>query len=186
MQDSNKIWETKTKKSVFKTKIFEVNELDCFLPSKNIHNTFYSLHLYNWVNIFAITENNEVVLVKQHRIGSDIVTVEVPAGAIEHNEDPKEAAKRELEEETGYTCSKIELIKKIRVNPAIQDNFCYFYIATGCKPTGRVNLDDTEEIEIVKMSIDEVYKNISLNLIDNSLALMAVLLSKEYLQNHDS
>jgi len=186
MKDKNKLWDIKSKKQIFKKKIFSVNEMDCYLPSKNVNNLFYSLDLYDWVNIFAVNDKNEVILVKQHRIGSNIVTIEVPAGAIEHNEDPELAAKRELLEETGYSTDNIELIKKIRVNPAIQSNFCYFFLAKNCKPNSEVHFDETEEIELLTEPVESVFNKIWDNYIDNSLALMAVMLAKEKILNSEN
>jgi len=109
MQSEDKIWKILSEKEVFSCKIFKINEMQCFLPSKNINNNFLSLKLHNWVNIFAYTKEKNVILVRQHRLGANIITNEVPAGAIEQNEDPEKAAKRELEEETSYTSNEIIL-----------------------------------------------------------------------------
>ena len=76
--DENKKWIIKDDKSVFKSKIFDIHKLDCYLPSKNIKNDFYTIHINNWVNTFALTEYGKVILVKQHRMGKNIVTFEVP------------------------------------------------------------------------------------------------------------
>lgn len=186
MESKDKLWKILSEKEIFKCKIFRINEMNCFLASKNINNNFISLKMHNWVNIFAFTEDKNVILVKQHRLGANIVTIEVPAGAIEKNEDSKEAAIRELEEETGYVAENILLIKKIRVNPAIQDNFCYFFLATNCKKNKEINLDLTEEIEIVLKPMKELFDTIlNSDLMDNSLSLMAVMFAKEYLTKNN-
>lgn len=181
MNSKDKLWNIISEKEVFSCKIFKINEMECFLPSKNISNNFFSLKLYNWANIFAYTKEKNVILVKQHRLGANIVTVEVPAGAIEKDEDPKIAAIRELEEETGYLPENIILLKKIRVNPAIQDNFCYFFLAENCNKIKDINLDLTEEIEIVIKPISQLFNSVlSSDLIDNSLSLMSIMFAKEY------
>jgi ADP-ribose pyrophosphatase len=180
--DKNKSWIIKSEKEIFKAKIFDIYELDCFLPSKSVSNNFISLHMNNWVNTFALTSDNKVILVKQHRLGKDLVTLEVPAGAINPEEDPQLAALRELKEETGYTPGKIILMKSIFVNPAIQNNKCYFYLALNCIKTSELHLDPTEELDIILKDLDEVFDSIfNSNLIENSIALMSIMFAKEYL-----
>ena len=179
--ESTKIWKINGKKSILKTRIFEVFDFDCHLASKDINHNFYSIKMFDWVNIFALTEDNQVILVKQHRVGKDMVTLEVPAGGIDDGENPLDAAKRELVEETGYTSDKLFLLKKISVNPAIQTNTCYFYIALDCKKTNNTDFDIAEELEVKLMSKDELLNSINTELIDNSLAFLAVMLARDYL-----
>lgn len=56
----------------------------------------------DWVNIVPVTAQGDLVLVKQYRLPVNRETTEIPAGAIQPNEQPLEAARRELAEETGY------------------------------------------------------------------------------------
>ena len=180
---NSKKWIIKNRELILKTKILNVFDLSCFLPSKKIDHNFYSLEINDWINVFAITDDDKVILVKQHRLGKNIVTLEVPAGAINKNEDPEIAAKRELVEETGYTTEKLIMLKKISVNPAIQTNVCYFYLALNCRKTQKENFDPGEEIDVVLMNKVDVFKTINTDLIDNSLAFLSVLLARDYLQN---
>jgi len=179
--DKNKTWLIKSKKVVFESRIFKLYNLDCYLPSKDIHHDFYSLHLPSWVNVFSLTEDNKVILVKQHRIGRDQITLEVPAGAIDEGEAPEEAAKRELLEETGYLCDNIIFLKKIAVNPAVQDNVCYFYLALDCKDVKKNDLDPAEEIDVVLKTREEVFDFINNDTVDNSLAYLSLILAQNYL-----
>lgn len=179
---NSKKWIIKNKDLILKTKIFDVFNINCFLPSKKINHNFYSLELSDWINIFALTDNDKVILVKQHRLGKDIITLEVPAGGINKDEAPEVAAKRELAEETGFTTDKIIMLKKISVNPAIQTNVCYFYLALNCKKTQKKNFDPGEEIEVVLKDKKEVFNSFHTDLIDNSLAFLSVLLARDYLK----
>ena len=138
------------------------------------------MHLCDWVNVFAVTQDEKAILVTQHRIGKNLVTLEAPAGAINKNEEPEAAAKRELEEETGYSPEKLVLLKKLSVNPAIQNNTCYFYLALNCKKTKEQNFDLGEEIEVVIKDKKEVFNLLNTGTIDNSLAFLSVMLAKEY------
>lgn len=180
--DENKKWDILARKNIIGNKIFNVVEMDCYLPSKAIKNKFYSIHLRDWVNVFALTADKKVLFVKQHRMGKNIVTYEVPAGAIDEGEDPQKAAARELVEETGYTSDNIRLLKKISVNPAIQTNNCYLYFAENCVKTSEPDFDETEELEFTLLDLDDVINLENFTLVDNSLSMLAIFYAREHLK----
>lgn len=182
--DKNKTWIINDEKMIFKTRIFEVYDLDCYLPSKDKKHNFYSLHMPNWVNISSITDDKKIILVKQHRLGKNLITFEVPAGVIDKNEDPLTAAKRELEEETGFVPQKVILLKSISVNPAIQNNTCFFYLALGCKKLKDTKFDPSEEIEVHFLELKDLDSILNSDMIDNSLSYLALMLTKSYLMNN--
>ncbi len=70
---------------------------------------FYSLKLPDYASIVAETADNQIVLVKQYRPAVDKITIELPSGLVDPGEAPEAAARRELEEETGYTADQIQL-----------------------------------------------------------------------------
>src|SRR5690606_37731216 len=72
------------------------------LPNGNIKDEYYVLEYPTWVNMVAITEDENVLFVKQYRHGADQIMVELPAGVVEDDEEPEVAARRELLEETRY------------------------------------------------------------------------------------
>lgn len=185
MENNDKKWIINGSKEVFKGKIFTIDELDCYLPSRDVNNNFVRLKLADWVNVFALTDDNKVIMVRQHRLGKDIVSTEVPAGAIDKGEEPLDAAKRELEEETGYTSDNIFLLQAVNVNPAIQDNVCYFYFADNCKKTKDTNFDATEELETHFFSLNEVV-DVDKNLIsNNSVSFLSIMLGKDFLMRNN-
>ena len=73
------------------------------LPDGRINPEFYVLEYPDWVNVIAITEDGRFVMERQYRYGLGETCLEIYAGVIEKGETPEEAARRELEEETGYT-----------------------------------------------------------------------------------
>lgn len=184
--DNNKIWSVKSEEDVFSCHITTINAKKCILNSKNISHTFYTMKMKDWVNVFAVTPENNVVMVRQHRLGKNLVTLEVPAGMLEDNEDPKEGIIRELAEETGYICDNIILMKSINVNPAIQDNVCHFFLALNCKKATETHFDETEEIETELVPLADILKtpDNGNELIQNSVSLLSILLAKNYLSEH--
>jgi len=125
------------------------------LPNGNIKDEYYVLEYPTWVNMVAITEDGNVLFVKQYRHGADQIMVELPAGVVEDDEEPEVAARRELLEETGYAFDKIEYICELFANPATSGNLTYTYFLTGGKKVQEQDLDSSEDIEVVEMTIDE-------------------------------
>src|SRR6266540_1959450 len=110
----------------------------------------------SWANIVALTQNNELVLVKQYRHGICDVLLEFPGGVVEDGEDPKDGAKRELLEETGYQASRWIEVGQIYPNPALQTNTLYCYLALEAEKVSGQSLDAGEDIEVQLMPLDEL------------------------------
>ncbi len=122
------------------------------LPDGKIHD-FDIKHEGPAVCVLALTENNNVVLVKQYRPGMEKVLLEMPGGAINKYEEPINAIKRELLEETGYT-GDVELVGTSH-DCAYSTMFRYNFVATNCRKVGDQKLNDTEFAEVIKMSIED-------------------------------
>lgn len=110
----------------------------------------------SWANTVALTKNNDVVLVKQYRHGVRENLLELPGGVVEEGEDPLAGAGRELMEETGYSAGKIVEVGRLYPNPAIQHNTLFCYLATDAELTGHQHFDETEEIEVHLVPLDEL------------------------------
>ena len=83
-------------------RIFNVNKQRFRRKSDGVHGDFFVLDTNDWVNVLAITPEEQIVLVRQFRYGTQEFSLEPPGGVIEKGEDPIVAGLRELEEETGF------------------------------------------------------------------------------------
>ncbi|MDQ3717937.1 MAG: NUDIX hydrolase [Thermoproteota archaeon] len=110
----------------------------------------------NSVGIVALKDNN-VILVTQYRRAVNKVLLEIPAGKIEKNETPKEAAVREMAEEIGYAGTLRPLLKWY-LAPGYSTELMYVFAATNLKKIARGLLDDDENIEIRKIGLGAAIK----------------------------
>jgi len=132
-----------------------LREDTCELPNGNLLDAFV-LEFRPWVNVLALTKNNEAVLIKQYRHGVQKVLWEIPGGIVEEGETSLEGAKRELLEETGYASSDVVQVGKFYPNPAIQTNTLHCFLALGAEVVGKQELDDAEDIEVQLVAFDEL------------------------------
>ncbi len=166
-------WIIKSRKQEHRGNIFLYETIDAHHPTKPIACGPYDIiRLADWVNVVAITEDNKIVLVEQYRFGMDEITIETPAGAINRGEDPLAAAKRELEEETGYISDEWESLGRVSVNPAFMTNSAHFFLAKNCRPDGEQNFDPDEDIELVIKPVSEL-KEVLKNM-DHSLSELCI------------
>ena len=126
------------------------------LPDGRINPEHYVLEYPDWVNVTAITKDGQFVMIRQYRHAFDEVLTELCAGVSEVGEQPIDAAKRELLEETGYGGGKWSLVMTIGQNPSICDNLTYCFLAEGVERLADQQLDASEDIEVVLMTPAEV------------------------------
>ena len=130
----------------------------CELPDGRINDHYYVLEYPDWVNMVGITEQNELLVIKQYRHGAGMLSLEIPAGTMEPGENPVDAAIREMLEETGYAFDHIEEIATLYANPATSGNVTYTYLMTGGRKVQEQALDDHEEIDVYLVPLPEAKK----------------------------
>lgn len=127
------------------------------------------------VAVVPLTKDGEVVCVRQYRYALDRVTLEIPAGKFDYiGEDHREAALRELREETGYTPGKLTEIGPLATSPALLTEIIYMYLAEDMTE-GETDPDDDEFLEIVKIPLDEMVDMILRGEIQDAKTQAAVL-----------
>ena len=152
----SKLVETKlATKEYYQNSFLRIHEDDVLLPDGNKSKRIVVSHP-GAVNIIALTDEKELIMVRQFRYAVGAELIETPAGKLESSEEPIITAKRELEEETGYTCESLELIAKQAPAPGYTSEIFYQYLATGLsKLEVAVAGDDDEFIELLKITKDQ-------------------------------
>lgn len=134
---------------------------------------FFVLEAPDWVQVVPVTTEGYVVMVEQYRPGRREITLEFPAGMLEAGEDPESAARRELEEETGYLADTMELVAVLDPNPAIQTNRMPILLATGCREDGTADPDPHEDITVRLVDPADIPTLISAGTITHAHAVAA-------------
>ncbi len=131
------------------------------------------------VCVLPITEDGDVIFVNQFRYALNKVTLEVPAGKLEKGEDPKEAALRELSEETGLTAKNIIPIGDLYTTPALIDEVIHMYIATDLTQ-GEQHLDYDEFVNTLKMPLSKAVDMVMNGEIKDSKTQTVILKAEKY------
>lgn len=130
--------------------------------------------------VLAITEEKEILFVRQYRYAVGKVLLEIPAGKRDSGETPESCALRELEEETGYRGTLLKL-GSIYTTPGFCDETIHLYLAENLV-SGTPHLDDHEYLDVVKIPVEEVFSLIEEGKIEDAKTLSALLLATPYLK----
>ncbi len=127
------------------------------------------------VCVIPVTEDNMVVMERQYRYPVDEVILEIPAGKLDsREEDPEEAARRELREETGYTAGKLTPLGKFYPACAYSDETIWMYLATELTK-GQRQLDEDEFLEVELIPLEELVRQVLAGELPDAKTQIAVL-----------
>ncbi len=132
------------------------------------------LDVPDWVTVAAVTPDQQIVMVRQYRFGAAEFTTELPAGLVNPGEPHRDAAVRELREETGYTSNDWVYLGWVQPNPAYQNNRLHQWLARDVRLTAPRELDEGEDIEVSVLAMNQVRQEIAEGRMRNSLALLTL------------
>jgi ADP-ribose pyrophosphatase len=144
-------------------------------PRTGAEHEFFVLDTRNWVNVIAVTPDDQLVMVEQYRHGSDTIELEIPGGVMDAGEiSPVLAGQRELREETGFTGESAEILGQIFPNPAIMSNTCHTLLVRNCRLTHPVEFDSGEDIRTHLVPLVELPGLIASGKIQHALVVVAL------------
>lgn len=154
MNDQALIWNVTQSETLLHTPVFDVlaqKEVSAAGPA----GTYVAMQAPDWVMVIPVL-GEDFLLVRQWRHAARRLTTEFPGGVVDGDEDPAEAAVRELEEETGFRAGKLTRLGSVSPNPALFANTFHCYLAEELIPAGEQHLDDDELLRYERRPIREV------------------------------
>ena len=170
-----KPWPRLQSKAVGDFRIFQIRSDRKQSPRTGQAHDFYVIDCVNWVNVIALTPDDQLVMIEQYRHGSNTVELEIPGGMIDGaDESPTRAGLRELREETGYEGEAPVIIGEIFPNPAIMSNTCYTLLVQNCHLQHATEFDHGEDLITRLVSVNDIPCLVSSGRIRHSLVVVAL------------
>ncbi|MGB4834335.1 MAG: NUDIX hydrolase [Candidatus Moraniibacteriota bacterium] len=158
MEDKKLFWKSLGSEHALDTRWLKVKKETVELPNGKILDDFYTVEGGELIAILAVDRDSNVFLVKQYRHAVGDVTIDLPGGGVEKGEQPIDAARRELAEETGMLANHME--KLLTYYPDSGRTTCtkHIFLATELKEdTGNsYSQDESENIRLIRMSLEEL------------------------------
>ena len=187
-EDDEKLkWNSGQKKLLLKTVVFDVTSStnthkngDC-----TVQGDYVVLDAPDWVIVIPEIEDKaggqkEFFMVKQWRHGSKCLSVEFPGGVIDKGEEPEEAARRELLEETGCSAGKLTKLGQVNPNPALFSNSVHIFLAQELECTNTQDLDNDEFVNVIRVPVSQIEKDMGTDQFPHALMSTAMMF---YLKN---
>ncbi len=180
-------WEVVSEKHILRDEYMDLRAVRFRMPDGSEAEPFYRYSRRSYVVVVARDEEGKFICVRQYRFGIGKVTVEFPAGGIESNGSeygaPKEgtldAARRELQEETGYVSEDWTHLITVPSNATIADNYAHVYFADNCRRVSGLHLDETEFLEPEIYTAEEIEEMIQ----DGTFAQAVHIMAWEMVKN---
>lgn len=185
-------WEVVSEEHLLKDRWIDFRITTYRLPDGTVFSPYYSYSRRSYVVIVASDEEGNYLCVRQFRHGIRQVTTEFPAGGIERTdgkdyadsadhgngaEDALVSAKRELLEETGYVSDDWTHLMTVPSNATISDNYAHIFRAKNCRKSAELHLDETEFLNVIRLTADEIEELIAEEQFQQAVHVMAWLLA---------
>ncbi len=173
-----KTWKVLKSELLLERRWLKLRQEHVRLPSGVEIEEFHVVEGVDWVACLALTGEGDVVLVDQYRHGHRGMSRELPAGVIETDETPEQAARRELLEETGFTAEQFVPLCEVATEPSRHTTRAHFFVALNARRVAEPRPDHNEDIEVVLLPKAELLAALDAGQIQHGLHVAAILLAE--------
>lgn len=168
-------WEILSSEYLFNDTWLKARKDRCKRADGKIVDPYYVMEYPEWATGFALTKDNQIILVKQYRHALGEICIELPGGCVDSNDVSLEAAiRRELLEETGYIFEDVEYLGKTSANPSTNANTLHMFLMKGGEKVQAQDLDHNEEIQVLHYSFSDLQKLLNENGIMQSMHITCI------------
>jgi ADP-ribose pyrophosphatase len=169
-----KPWPELGREHLLDCRIFSVERSTVESPVDGDRYTFFRIVSGDWAQVVPVTADGHLVMVRQYRHGARRVTLEIPGGIVEPDEDPAVAAARECLEETGYRARSLVPMGVLNPNPALFPNRLHTFLAHDVERVAEIQNIATEHTELVLVRREHVAELLMRGEIDHALIAAAL------------
>jgi 8-oxo-dGDP phosphatase len=171
-----KPWRTLASRTIIDDRWLKLRADDCATAEGRSVSPYYVIEVPDFVHVAALTDADELVMVRQYRQGSGLVHLEMPAGIIEPGDDDVVAAGvRELREETGYAAERWTVLAVWHANPARLTNRQHLVLAEGARRVGAPQTDGVESLSVELLPLRDARDAVLSGAMDSSQHVAAIL-----------
>ena len=175
-EETPRPWEVLDEEQEGDFEIFRARALRVRSPRDGSEHTFHVADAPDGVTVIALTDDEQLVMVRQWRHPLQRVTLETPSGIIDPGESPEAAAVRELREETGYAGGEPHVIGCVVLNPSWQTTRLYAVVVRGARRVGEKEPDAGEETRVRCVPVARIRQMVLDGAVDSATVVAALAL----------
>jgi len=172
-------WRLRGSRHLFRSPWFRLRQDDLTVPNSD-EITYTVIEHDGWALVVPLLDDGRIVMVRVFRHAVQRTLLECPSGGCD-GEPPEVAARRELEEETGYVADELSHIGRFVASSGISNEAYDVYIARAPRPDGTLAHENTEQIEVELVPLDELHELVLSGQIEAAPTALAILLTSEHI-----